>query len=271
MEVRINCPFRLHGNPPHPDRKRKLSVNPGRNKAHCFRCGFSTRHAREALERVGVRLDVNWTATTPDDTPPCQLPESFRTDWSSSALGRQAFRYLTARGIAENTVYAYGIGFCTTGIAKQRVVVPVYDGETLATWRARDWTNTHPIKYTSPKGSHLHTLFNLERAAATGVVVIVEGVLDALRLPEYAAALCGKSLSRFQQAALFRAQPHHAYLWLDGEAEREAATVGRQLAGVVPAITVVRTPRGADPGNASAEVLARVADRCRHAARHPHP
>ena len=62
-----------------------------------------------------------------------KLPEGF-TKFKDSSLvypvRRQAYNYLTQRGITDKIIEKYGIGFCDKGIFSGRIIIPSYDSNT---------------------------------------------------------------------------------------------------------------------------------------------
>ena len=261
MEYRFHCPFCVRRGKT-ADRRRHLYINPAKNVAHCFRCGYRTRNAQAVATTHGLVIpSVAWhvvpaLAQTRRGVP---LPPEYTTDWSDPR-SRPARRYLATRGLVSTTIAAYEIGYCLHGPYAQRVIVPVYRDGHILHWIGRDWTNRRTPKYVGPRGSGRGVLFNIERAAETGCVLLVEGVFDALRLPEFGVAIFGKQLHREQRQTLFRAKLRRVLVCLDADAPLEAVAVASQLRGCIPEVAVV--PIDGDLGNAQPAFVSALSKVC---------
>jgi DNA primase len=149
-----------------------------------------------------------------------------------------AHPYLTERGLIQETIAEFGLGFCSKGILAGRIAIPIHNrsGELVA--NAGRWPGDPPDgkeKYRLPGGFKKSLeLFNAHRAFAEPPdlpLVIVEGYFDVLHLWQHGfrrvVALMGCSLSS-QQEALIREQVPPSgciVLMLDGD---PAGQAGRQ-------------------------------------------
>ena len=264
MEIRVNCPDSIHiPRVGKSDVKRRLYINPRKNAAHCFRCGFGTKDAAGLVQRL--RLDVglqDWGDAPEADRGEVRLPDDFTLDYTITPFGSQAMAYLEARNLSRLTIAAYGIGYCTRGPQAFRVVIPVIEDGALVTWQARDWTGTYRSKYMTPKGARPDAMFNYDRARGTGVLVLVEGIFDALRLPEYAIALLGKGWNDAKRAKILRAKPNTVYVMLDADAKQDAQAIHEDLAGMVPHVETLSLS-SKDIGSASPEEVESTRLLCR--------
>jgi hypothetical protein len=257
-EVRVTCPFcprRGHG----PDTKRKLNINPQKNAAKCFRCGYGNPDAKAMVDREGIThpalLIAIWGAA-PDreERPAVLLPTNFTQDWQHQLGGYEAWRYLTGtglrpdgmacRGLSAPLVLGYGMGHCPTGRYANRVVLPVYMGGQLVWWQARDWTGRAQSKYLSPAGEKRRVLFNLDRVVkrGEGCILLVEGIFDALSVPDHGVAMMGKELSEAQLCLILQARPTAVLVGLDPDAEEFAERAVNKLYGMVPVVKRVTPP-----------------------------
>lgn len=146
--------------------------------------------------------------------------------------------YLGERGLTQATVQSYGIGYCTRGLLRGYVAVPIRDREGRIVAYIGRWPGDPPdgkAKYKLPKGFKKRLeLFNLDRALiadTTQPLLVVEGVFDCLRLAQLGyprtVALLGSSMSERQEVLIRDAAGAHGtvYLLLDAdEAGRHGAT-----------------------------------------------
>lgn len=209
------------------------------------------------------------------DTPPGELvmPRQVETDWTTMTAEPFA-HYLAGRGVDPAVAEAYGVGYTRSGRLRDRVVIPVTAGDKLYTYVARtilthcpsceetlNECTCEPRKFPKvltpqkkdgaiPKG----TVFNHDRVAnGTGPIVVVEGVFDALRFPEYAVALLGASASRTQTAQLVALARggRPIVIALDGDNAGWLGTMklAKALAAELITPLVALLPDGTDPGD----------------------
>ena len=134
--------------------------------------------------------------------------------------------YLLERGLTPETVKAFGLGFCSRGLMKNRIAIPIHvRGELVAyAGRAVDpELAKEKGKYLLPAGfQKSHVVYNLDRARKSGGegLVLCEGMFDVMRV--HAAgypnvvALMGSSLSEFQEQLLVDSTDR-LMLMLDGD------------------------------------------------------
>jgi len=255
-EIRINCPDAIHvPRTGKSDYKRKLYINTQKGFGHCFRCGFKTRNAAELIERFDLSIEIDFQDQVDTPTVQLHLPTEYRTDfWSTH--GTIALQYLKSRDIPEAVILDYSLGFCTEGRYAGRIIIPFFRNGDLVYFQARDYTNSCKLKYDSPsksEGAVPNVLFNLDRAAKTGVVLLVEGPLDALRIPKYGVAVVGCTWNDAKQRALLSCRPRAVFLALDNDdAGRDAtARIKYCLSGLIPQVVTI-SYEGKDPGSVSA-------------------
>ena len=121
--------------------------------------------------------------------------------------------YLVARGLTIPTIREFGIGYCTRGLMRGRIAIPIHDEEgRLVAYAGRAVEQTFAEKagkYRLPDGFKKSlVLFNLHRVITRGVGVgiVVEGFVDVFRLHQAGfpnvVALMGSTLSEAQEHLL---------------------------------------------------------------------
>lgn len=167
----------------------------------------------------------------------------------------------------------FGVCFCTDSrytLAKNRIIVPVFDCWELKGWQARyvgdlDWKGPRrkelPPKYFSCPDSDFRSkcLYNFDRMKEWETGVIVEGPTDAWRFGSMSGCVFGNTVTDLQWrrfAAAFRGRT--GVLLLDPE-EFGSKTTARLLdkaAQTMPGrFCAVRLPPGTDPGSLDRDFL----------------
>lgn len=132
--------------------------------------------------------------------PVTDLPESI-----PALEDKRSRSYLRQRQIPEYLSLRHNLRFCTEGQYRSRIIIPVYFKKRICTFVARDITGNKAKKYLFPPGVNSGSLlFNFDNIRGK-MVVVVEGVFDALHLQRFhipAVASFGKKLTLAQQELL---------------------------------------------------------------------
>lgn len=139
--------------------------------------------------------------------------------------------YLRERGLTEEIIREFGLGYCSKGLLRGYIAIPIHNvsGEVVA--YAGRWPGTPEEgeqKYKLPQGFKKSLeLFNCHRATACEAdlpLVVVEGFFDAIKLYqagyERIVALMGSSLSNRQEemlCSLCETRDERIILFLDGD------------------------------------------------------
>ena len=182
--------------------------------------------------------------------------------------------YVRSRGFDPDELSSkYQVSVCDESrfpIARNRLIIPVFDGGKLKGWQARyvgelDWKGPKrkflPPKYFSCPDSDFRSRsiygFDLMKEWHTGI--IVEGPTDKWRMGSMAGCLFGNTMTDFQRrrfVAVFRDRA--GVLLLDPE-EYESKTTQKLLEFFEEAMPgrfcAVKLPHGTDPGSLSREFL----------------
>lgn len=282
-EWRGQCPSGAH-----PDRHPSWSIvdNPGSEKHgihRCWSCKWSgnvftlvaflrevpVRSVDEWLEREGlfiggsrVPMGVELESKV-DFTPGFRMPAGVDfgplEDWVTPAR-----RYAKQRGITEEQVERWGLGYSVMGALEGRLVIPVRS-ETgrLESYMARSFTGD-ALRYLTPRegsGASKRAVFGAERwCGRRGTLYLAEGALNALALEragaELVAALGGSSLTA--EAAGLLAEHERLVLFLDSDrAGAGAASQVRGALGRWQELREVWLPQGRDAADMPVAALRR--------------
>lgn len=203
------------------------------------------QHVEQAFSETGERAD--------EELPEVELPDEFRLVEPDGRFPA----YIMERIGSIKTILDYGIGWCSAGFYRDRMVVPVALHGRVVSFVARDMTGKAERKVLYPKGTKTsRVLFNYDRAKSFERVVLVEGALDALRVGPRGMAIFGTSISDAQVALLAASEARDVVVMLDGDEAGEAGTekvVSRLRTSF--SVRVVRLPRGSDPDDFERHVL----------------
>ncbi|MFN9570643.1 MAG: DNA primase, partial [Cyanobacteriota bacterium] len=279
-EYLTRCPW-------HDDHSPSLTINPQRNRVHCFVCGKGTDAIgwlqdrqgltfAEAVQELAGRYGIPLPEEDPQAAAQAEILRKERQrllSWREKqqeafhqallddiAAQEPAWAYLQERGITPDTATAWGLG-----LNARRLMLPICDSQgRCCGFSGRTLGNEEP-KYRNSPGDALfckhQLLFGLHHAAAaircSGEALLVEGPLDVIQLHQAgfpkAVAAMGTSLSAEQRQALIRAGARRLLVAYDGDPAGRKATE-RLITELHPHLiaggldlAVVSLPTGSDP------------------------
>jgi DNA primase len=273
--------------PWHQDRRPSLTVNPERNRVHCFVCNrgadpiawLEDRQGlsfREAVEELARRYAIPLPEQDPEAAARAEAEHKERQrlrQWRSQQeeefhqalvsdlqTSGPAALYLQERGISPDTAIAWRLG-----LNASRLMLPIRDGQGRCCGFSGRSLNGEEPKYRNSSADLLfqksQLLFGLDRAAAaihsTGEALLVEGPLDVIQLHQAgfcnAVAAMGTALTLEQLQLLQRRGARRLLVVFDGDGAGRRAT-GKLIAGLRSALigsglelAVVELPTGTDP------------------------
>lgn len=256
-QISFNCPIcdedRNKGN---------LEVN---YLQHVFKC-WSCSETNGTHGSMGKLIDLYgnkkhkkvYKLFQPEDTKPkekpkqkLRLPESFTLFKDSNPIYpvyKQAYNYLKTRGITDEIIERYSIGFCDNGSHAGRIIVPSYDIEgELNYYIARSWDPKSRAKYKNPQAEKDKIIFNQHLIDWKKDVYLVEGVFDGFFLPN-SIPMLGKHMSELLFNTLYDKVKKNIIIALDGDAWDNALKLYRELNGgkLYGKIKIVHLPKDKD-------------------------
>lgn len=272
------------------DRKPRLYINLRTKRWICHRCQHKgmdaiscVRYLLRVDEYEAIRLIAQASdslSLAPDvDEPRRRTQDNGKIDFPSGwkplilpmdVKSEPYWRYLIDRSITPTMVMSYEMGYVRRGYyhyerdgekrqyaVKNRIVLPIDIFGVRRGWVGRTIVKDLEPKYLNPPDLHMsRLLFNLDNVLRHGTnrVVLVEGVFDALRIPDQAVCTFGKKLSREQASILDEAGFDEWVFCYDGDAIADA----RRFAEMAPfyvSCLYAELPKQYDPGNAPMTVL----------------
>jgi len=234
----FHCPVCKHKKP-------KLVVNIKTGVYNCWTCHPATkgRTPVSLLKKISApsssiieMKQYFGMKTTKEDVEQkstiVELPKEFMPiSFSNNDLyEKRVLSYLRKRGIDEQDILKYQIGYCMKGRYRDRVIIPSYDANGKLNYfvaRALD-SNTKPtydapsVKKTDIIGFEHHVNFNTP-------VVLCEGAFDAIAIKRNAIPLFGKTIPKSLMMKLVQSQVKTIYLALDRDALKESYAYAEEL------------------------------------------
>lgn len=256
----------------HGGEKRKLYISLETGKFICFKCeakGTFKSFIQKTKQVLGLdKLDFKIDSSLVEESEPLgpppkvEYPEGFFFfDGKEGTEGKKALDYLYKRGIAENEIYFYKLGYCIFGKYANRILVPVFEDKELVSFVARDYTGFSTIKVLTPPGYGTvgikQYLFNFDSASLFSEIILTEGVFDAISAGIRAVALFGKTPTEIQFNKIVKAKKD-VVVCLDADAQKEAQKLALRLSLHGLRARLARMPEGYDPNSIPKEDLLKV-------------
>lgn len=251
---------------PEGDGKGNLEINYVLGKFRCWSCQ-ETNHMHgpvvKLLKKYGtpkslrdyllVKPDADVILNKEHVEVIVELPEGYKrlsdtTDKDFKAA--QAKAYLYNRGITDEIINDFDIGYTYKGKYFNRIIIPSYDKDWklnyfIARWFSKEQTK---LKYLNPDAEKQEIIFNEARINWDATIYIVEGVTDHIVTPN-SIPLLGKFISDKLLELLHDNAMADIVIVLDDDAFEDAKRLYKQLnfGRLRGKIKVVKPPEGYDP------------------------
>jgi DNA primase len=187
------------------------------------------------------------------------LPEGFTLFTESSPVypvRRQAYNYLKSRGITDEIIKKYNIGFCDRGSHTGRIVVPSYDGNgELNYYVARSWDTKSKFKYKNPEAEKDKIIFNERLIDWDKDIYLVEGVFDGFFL-DNSIPMLGKHMSELLFETIYTKAKGDVIICLDADAIKNSIKLYHELNGgeLWGKIKLIKLPDDSDIADLRGEI-----------------
>lgn len=221
------------------DGKGNLEVNINKGIYHCWVCGethgtkgtlrrffkyFANKQQIKKLKLLGVDVDnIKYKKKKDMGTNnEVVLPDhfiEFSKSNSKSLQHKEAWNYLKWRGITQDIIEKYNIGYTTGGKYGGRIIIPSYDRQNkLNYWVGRSYTRQKP-KYMNPDADKEKIIFNECCLNWDSDVYLVEGPFDHI-VVHNSIPMLGKKISDKLMLEILNKSTANIIILLDGgEAE----------------------------------------------------
>lgn len=257
-QIALDCPECDEGK-----HKGNMEVNYFQHVFKCWSCSDSNdMHGSlgKLIKKYGKKSHYKtYSILAPEENKPIQkkkveklkLPEFFKKFNEVSSIypvRRQAYNYLTNRGITDEMIEKYGIGFCDNGSHAGRIIIPSYNkkGE-LNYYIARSWDLHTKAKYKNPESAKDEIIFFESLIDWEKDITLVEGTFDSIFIPN-SIPMLGKHMSSLLFNTLYDKAKGNITIALDGDAYDNAVSLYHELNGgeLYGRIKIVKLPLDKD-------------------------
>ena len=239
------------------DNKSNLEINLNKFIFHCWGCGISGPLGR-LFDDYGTKEQKKvYNLIKPEELKvqeakktQLKLPEGYTQFKDSNPRfipHAEAYRYLTSRGITDEIIEKYQIGYTVSGDFAYRVIVPSFDkNNKLNYFIARSWV-PNKMKYKNPTAAKDEIIFNESRIDWFKDVYLVEGAFDGFFL-DNSIAMLGKKMSSLLFETLYENALGKIIICLDEDAWDDAFKLYHELNGgrLYNKIKIIKPPKDMD-------------------------
>ena len=228
-----HCPLCHHAKP-------KLEINmtenaKGENAWHCWVCDKEGKKLYQLFKAVDVSPEtmaelkaiVKYVGPETDVQVETKvtLPKEFTpltNIQKSNIMGRHALAYIKSRGITEEDILKYGIGYCETGRYANMVIIPSFDERgNINYFTGRSFEKEPSVKYRNPSVSRdiipFELFINWELP-----LILCEGPFDAIAIKRNVIPLLGKNIQSNLMKKIVMSSVEKIYIALDRDAQKQA-------------------------------------------------
>jgi len=248
------------------DGKGNLEINYNIGKFKCWSCKDTNNMYGPVLKLLkkygGPKITRKYLLIKPDTETLTKnkksdleltLPEGYKklsecTDKDFKA--GMAISYLRRRGITDEIIKEFEIGYTNRGKYFNRVIIPSYDSDGnlnyfISRWFAREYTK---VKYLNPDVEKQEIVFNEGKVNWDATIYLVEGATDHIVTPN-SIPLLGKFLPLKLLDLLYEKASVNIVVLLDDDAYNDAKNIYRQLnfGKLRGRIRICKPPSGYDP------------------------
>jgi DNA primase len=239
-QISFNCPVCDDGR-----NKHNLEVNYINNVYKCWSCGDSEgthgsltkifdKFGNKKQKKLYQVLKPETVVKKERSKKTLKLPDGFTLFKDSSKVypvRRAAINYLYGRGITDEMIEKYGIGFCDKGDHAGRIVIPSYNSKgELNYYIARSWDPMSRAKYKNPKEEKDKIIFWESLIDWNKDFYLVEGAFDGLFL-DNSIPMLGKHMSELLFETIHKKAKGEVTICLDADAWTNAVKLYHELNG----------------------------------------
>jgi hypothetical protein len=226
--------------------KRKLEINLITGKYHCWVCDFSGLNFRTLFKKLNLPtdqlinfyqpstvkkkldslsnlFDIEKNLLSDNKTlPPEYIP---LYEKNNSIEYKNVLKYIKKRGLTDEDLLRYEIGYCEKGDFKYRVIIPSFDSDNkLNFYTGRSYYQSSELKYKNCPFSKdiigFESMIDFNQD-----ITLVEGPFDAISVRYNCIPLFGKTLSELLKTKLLTNDIKSVNILLDNDAAKSALKI----------------------------------------------
>ena len=245
--------------------KPKLQVNVETGKWHCWVSNQGGHNLFQLLKQVGADRSaykelselVGSTFYSSEKKPEdivLKLPKEMKSfDDSDSVFNLHALRFLFKRGLSEEDILRYNIGYCTQGLYQNRIIIPSYDSDGILNYFiARDFYKGG-MKYKNPPISKDVIGFDLY-VNWNEPIILCEGVFDAIAIKNNSIPLFGKTILPKLYKKIIEKRVRNIVISLDQDAFKDSLKMTNDFMDMGIDVRFVKL-KGKDPSELGYEKM----------------
>lgn len=242
------CPFCKH-------HKKKLEVDLQTGLWNCWVCNTKGVRITNLLKKIranssdiGKIKEKYGEKKQTNENEIILLPESFEyiKPNTQDLMNENALTYLKQRGLSEDDIIKYKIGYCSYGKNVGEIIIPSYDSRAKLNYFVQK--NIHTGSYKNPNYSKNQLIFDIF-INWDEPIVLVEGVFDAIAVKHNAVPLLGKFLNKNIKTRIIRSKADTFYICLDSDAYEASIDLAKYLLAIGKKVFNVILPKGEDPSS----------------------
>ena len=239
----FKCPFCQHY-------KNKLEINcitnaKSENPWHCWVCEAKGKTVKSLFKSVKIQpnklAELNLIITPGKDrtkqiVSALELPKDFislidisNLNKTSILEARRALIFLKKRGISQEDIIKYNIGFCCEGSYKDRVIIPSYDEHGILNYFIARAFIEGIQKYKNPPTDAKSAIGWELYINWDAPIILIEGMFDALAVKRNVIPLFGKIIHEKLMKKLVSSSVNRIYIALDPDAIKNALKYAQEL------------------------------------------
>lgn len=251
------------------DGKGNLEINYSKHVYKCWVCGESDgtqgplgrlfdRHGTKEQKKVYNLIKPEELKVQEAKKNQLKLPEGYTQFKDSNPRfipHAEAYRYLTSRGITDEIIEKYQIGYTVSGDFAYRIIVPSFDKNgKLNYFVARSWVPNR-MKYKNPTAAKDEIIFNESRIDWFKDIYLVEGAFDGFFL-DNSIVMLGKKISSLLFETLYENALGKIVICLDEDAWGDALKLYHELNGgrLYNKIKIIKPPKDMDVADLKGQI-----------------
>tara|TARA_Y100000004_G_scaffold194368_1_gene258780 strand:+ start:866 stop:1786 length:921 start_codon:yes stop_codon:yes gene_type:complete len=246
--------------------KPKLQVNIQTGKWHCWVSNQGGHSLFQLLKQVGADRSVfkelnevvggtfYSSEKKTNTTQVLSLPKEIKYfSEGESVFQLHALRFLFNRGLTEQDILRYNIGYCTEGLYQNRIIVPSYDSDGILNYFVGRDFYSGGMKYKNPPISKDIIGFDLY-VNWNEPIILCEGVFDAMAIKNNSIPLFGKTILPKLYKKIIEKKVRHIIISLDDDAFNDSLKMANDFMNMGIDVRFVKL-KGKDPSEIGYEKM----------------